>query len=143
MKPKALMLSAAILLGSAALAAAQTQSATPAPAPAQTGAQSSSIPSTGSSAAQSTKPHSGATKQAQIQAAKASKRGVMAARRHEPRTAEHDRATTALNLLEEKGYRDFSSLRPVGRDYEITANQNGKSVTVVVDPQTKTVRTRG
>ncbi|HKX08668.1 MAG TPA: hypothetical protein VJN67_10765 [Stellaceae bacterium] len=67
----------------------------------------------------------------------------MAARRASRRYAEQDRATTALNVLEDKGYRDFSSLRPDGRDYEITAQKSGKSVTVVVNPDTKSVQTRG
>ena len=162
MKPKALMLSAAVLLGSAALAFAQTQ---PTHTPAS---PSSSAPSTAvghqnmndnapagskstmggssSTATQSnnnTQPGTSTTKQAQSQAPKTHKHRVMASRRYERRATGDDRATTALNILEEKGYRDFSTLRPEGRGYAVTAEQNGKSVSVVVNPDTKTVRTQG
>jgi hypothetical protein len=67
----------------------------------------------------------------------------MAARRREEGMESHDRATTALNVLEANGYRDFSTFHPMGHDFAISANQNGKTVTVVVDPESKTVRTEG
>lgn len=163
MKPKALMLSAAVLLASAGLAFAQTYSEPPqtpagptSPRPGTTVQQQnmndnapagskSTMSNSGSSASQSsnTQPGASGTKQAQSQTPKTSKHRVMASRRYQERATERDPATTALNLLEEKGYRDFSSFHRSGRDYEITANQNGKSVNVVVNPETRTVRTRG
>lgn len=164
MKPKVLMLSAAVLMGSAGLAFAQTSTQPPqtpagpsSTAPGKAVGQQnmndtapagskSTMSSSGSTATQSDsaqQPGSSEPKQAQSQAPNTSKHRAMASRRYEPRATGRDRATTALNLLEEKGYRDFSSLRPVGRNYEINANQNGKSVTVVVNPDTRTVRTQG
>lgn len=156
MKPKALMLSAAVLLASTAVVFAQTNSPTTMPSgpsssttsrqmnnsspPAARPAANAPAPS----AAQSNKqPSSTEMKQAQSQPPRTSKHRAMAARRMKPRYAEHDRATTALNVLEDKGYRDFSSLRPEGRNYEITAQKSGKSVTVVVNPDTKSVQTQG
>ena len=133
MKPKALMLSAAVLLGGTAVALAQSNSPptiTPSGATAQHTNESPSSPAS-------------TPKQAQMQPPRTSKHRVMAARHIAPRSTERDRATTALNLLESNGYRDFSTFRPAGRDYEITTNRNGKSMTVVVNPDTKTVRTQG
>jgi len=163
MKPKALMLSAAVLLGSAGLAFAQTNSQPPqtpagptSPAPGTAVGQQnmndnapagskSTIGGSGSTGTQSNnaQPGSSETKQAQSQAPNTSKHRVMASRRYERRATEPDGATTALNLLEQKGYRDFSSFHRTGRNYEINANRNGKSVTVLVNPDTKSVKTQG
>ena len=160
MKPKSLMLSAAVLLGSAAVAFAQTQ--TPAPSsqpattqpaitqpattqPSQQPAADSMSGGTGSSAAQSNtaQPASTGMSQAQTRPPRTSKHRAMVARRGEERMKSQDRATTALNVLEANGYRDFSTFHPMGRNFAITANQNGKKVTVVVDPATKSVRPEG
>lgn len=158
MKPKALMLSAAVLLGSTAVVFAQANSPpTVTPSGPTSGAMTQHMGQSPSpaaqpaakakaaSAAQSShmQPTSTDKKQAQTQPPRTSKHRAMAARHVTPRSSEQDRATTALNLLEEKGYRDFSSFRPTGRDYEITAQKSGKSVTVVVNPDTKRVETRG
>ncbi len=161
MKLQALMVSAAVLLGSASFAFAQTYSQPPQTPAGPTSPQSgtsmqqnmndsapagskSDMSQPGPSAAQSNvQPGSTGTKQAQSQPPRTGKHRAMASRRYEPRSAQRDRATTALNLLEEKGYRDFSSFRQTGRDYAITASQNGKSVNVVVNPDTRTVRTQG
>ena len=151
------MLSAAVLLGSTAVALAQANSPpTVAPSSPTSGAitqpatnnpspSSQPAPKAGASAAQSNnaQPASTGTKQVASQPPSTSKHRAMAARHVTPRSSEANRATTALNLLEEKGYRDFSSFHRTGRDYEITTEQNGKSVNVVVDPYTKSVRTRG
>jgi len=165
MKPKALMLSAAVLLGSAGLAFAQTNTQAPQTPAGPTSSQSgtaigqqnmndnapagskATIGRSGSTGTQSNnaQPGSSEPKQARSQAPNTSKHRVMASRRYErrDRAVEPDRATTALNLLEEKGYRDFSSFHRAGRDYEINANRNGKSVTVLVNPDTKSVKTQG
>jgi hypothetical protein len=158
MKPKALMLSAAVLLGSTAVVFAQANSlptVTPGgptsgamtqhinenPSPAAQPAAKAMAPNAAQSSA--AQPTSTDKKQAQTQSPRTSKRRAMAARHVTPRSSERDRATTALNLLEEKGYRDFSTFRPAGRDYEITTKQSGKSVTVLVNPDTKSVQTQG
>ena len=160
MKPTALMLSAAVLLASASLAFAQTNSNPPqTPAGptsmqpgtsaqqnmndnAPAGSKSTMSPSS-STQSQTTQSSSTEAKQAQSQAPRTSKHRAMASRRLEPRRTERDPATTALNLLEDKGYRDFSSFHRTGRDFQVTANQNGHSVNVVVDPVSKTIRPQG
>ena len=152
MKPKELMLSAAVILGSAAIAFAQTYTQPPqtpagptSPQPGTTEQQqqmnngtssgSNAMASgTGSSATQSNNAQPGSTTMNQAQnQPRTSKHRAMASRYTHSRMGEHDRATTALNLLEEKGYRDFTSLHPMGRDFEVTANQNGRNVNVVVE----------
>jgi hypothetical protein len=164
MKPKVLMLSAAVLMGSAGLAFAQTSTQPPqtpagpsSTAPGKAVGQQdmndtapagskSMMSGSGTTATQSdnvNQPGSSEPKQAQSQAPNTGKHRAMASRRYEHRATEPDRATTALNLLEQKGYRDFSSFHRAGRDYEISANQNGKSVTVLVNPDTKSVKTQG
>ena len=158
MKPKALMLSVAVLLGSAAVAFAQTYSEPPqtpagptSPQPGTTARQQNmndNAPAGSKSTMggpRSTTTQSNQTvKQAQSQALNTRKQRVMASsRRHEGQRVERDPATTALNLLEENGYRDFSNFRRTGRDFEVTADQNGRSVNIVVDPVAKTVRPQG
>lgn len=135
MKLKALMLSAAVLLGSAAVAFAQTNTEPPKTPAGPTSAQ------TGTTSQPQKKPHLAA--QPNAGAEPMSKHAAIASRRGEISPASAARATTALNVLEDHGYRDFSSFRPTGRDFEITANQNGKTVMVVVDPDSKAVRTQG
>jgi len=44
------------------------------------------------------------------------------------------RMTHALNLLEAKGYGDFSNFRADGKNFDATVTQNGKAVNVVIDP---------
>ena len=48
---------------------------------------------------------------------------------------------TALNILEAKGYRDFSTVMPVGRDFDITAKLDGKTAMMKVDPVTGKIST--
>ncbi len=54
--------------------------------------------------------------------------------------AQGRRATQALNLLEAKGYGDFKDFKADGRNFEATVQQQGKTMTVVVDPLTKMVQ---
>jgi hypothetical protein len=51
-----------------------------------------------------------------------------------------DPDTKALNLLEANGYTDIKSFRAVGSDYEARVDQNGKLITVTVDPGTGKVQ---
>jgi len=163
MKPKALMLSTAVLLGSAAVAFAQANSPpTITPSGPTSGAMTQPINqspttsatpgtnSTGSTAAQqtntSTKAPSTETKSATTPMKTARKTTPRKANRREEmadRRANRDPATTALNLLEEHGYHDFSTFQRAGKDYEIKTNKNGSTVTVLVNPSTKTVQTQG
>jgi len=48
--------------------------------------------------------------------------------------AQAARMTHALNLLEAKGYGDFTNFRADGKNFEATVTQNGKAISVVVDP---------
>ena len=50
------------------------------------------------------------------------------------------RETDALNLLDAKGYPDFTNFRRDGRNFEATVTRDGKSETVWVDPDTKSVK---
>jgi hypothetical protein len=162
MKLKALMLSTAVLLASAAVAFAQTSTNHQPPistaSPTSPGTMQPSLPSTsnevpdgtGSSARQPTNMqpdttgmNPDTTGMNEEQPSATTKHRAMASRRMEPRAGEHDRATTALNLLVVNGYRDFSTFRAVGQEFEATANQDGKTVTVMVNPDTKTVRPQG
>jgi hypothetical protein len=132
MKPKALMLSAAVLLGSAAVAFAQTS--TPSP----------QAPAGGTQQQMNRQPASAGMSQTQTQPPRTSKHRALASRRvRSGASRRHDPATAALNLLEANGYRDFSTFHRVGHEFAITTNQNGKTVTVLADPQTKTIRTGG
>jgi hypothetical protein len=100
----------------------------------------------GSGAQQSNNAQPGSTgtkQQAQSQPPRTSKHRTLASKRLEPSAVEGDRATTALNLLEEHGYRDFSTFQRAGKDYEIKTQKNGNTVTVLVNPATKTVQTQG
>jgi len=45
-----------------------------------------------------------------------------------------ERATKALNLLEAKGYTQFSNFRPTGRDFEATVTRDGRQSVVMIDP---------
>ncbi len=162
MKPKALMLSAAVLLGGTAVAFAQANSpptVTPSsPAMTQHSKESPTTPATpavksaGSTAARSTntKAATAETKSATTQMKtarmaiprKANRREEMAERGAQRRDS-GDPATTALNLLEEHGYHDFSTFQRAGQDYEIKTKKNGSPLTVLVNPYTKTVQTQG
>ena len=54
-----------------------------------------------------------------------------------------DRATQALNLLEAKGYGNFTDFKADGNNFEATVQQHGKTMNVVVDPITKMVQPTG
>lgn len=54
--------------------------------------------------------------------------------------AQGKRATQALNLLEAKGYGDFKDFKADGNTFEAKVQQQGKTMTVVVDPLTKMVQ---
>ena len=53
------------------------------------------------------------------------------------------RMTDALNLLEAKGYGDFSGFRPEGKNFAATVSQDGKSFTVIIDPDSGRITRQG
>jgi uncharacterized membrane protein YkoI len=53
-----------------------------------------------------------------------------------------DRKVTALNLLEAKGYRDFTAVRTDGASFDVDAMRHGQKVTAVVNPDTGQISTR-
>jgi len=55
---------------------------------------------------------------------------------HYQRDRSGDPDTRALNLLEANGYTDIKSFSKVGAAYQASVEQNGKMVTVTVDPAT-------
>jgi Peptidase propeptide and YPEB domain len=54
-----------------------------------------------------------------------------------------NRMTEALNLLEAQGYGSFSNFKADGANYEATVSQNGKSFTVVINPDSGQVTRQG
>lgn len=55
-------------------------------------------------------------------------------------TVQGSRATEALNLLSANGYTGVSDFAVSGKMFTATATQNGKSVPVTIDVDTKTVK---
>ena len=49
--------------------------------------------------------------------------------------------TKALNLLEAKGYINFTNFHKVGNVFEATVTEKGKRITVTVNPDSGTVQT--
>lgn len=54
-----------------------------------------------------------------------------------------ERMTQALNLLEAKGYGDFRDFTADGKDFTASVNDNGRHVTVLVDPDAGTITPQG
>ncbi len=52
------------------------------------------------------------------------------------------RYTQALNLLEDKGYGNFTNFHKSGNEFQATVTRNGKSMTVTVNPDSGVVNTR-
>jgi hypothetical protein len=50
--------------------------------------------------------------------------------------ADASRATDALNLLEARGYADFSNFSADGNNFRATVNDNGQPATVSINPLT-------
>jgi uncharacterized membrane protein YkoI len=53
-----------------------------------------------------------------------------------------DREVTALNLLEAKGYRNFTAVRQDGTNFDVDANRRGQKVTIAINPDTGIMSTR-
>jgi hypothetical protein len=53
-----------------------------------------------------------------------------------------DRMTEALNLLSADGYFNVQSLTPQGNQFIANATQNGRNVSVIVDPQSGKITNR-
>jgi hypothetical protein len=54
-----------------------------------------------------------------------------------------NRMTQALNLLEAKGYADFSNFKQDGNNFAATVKQNGESFGVVIDPESGQITRQG
>ena len=63
-----------------------------------------------------------------------------AANHYNSNPAEARRATQALNLLEAKGYGDFKDFKRDGQNFQATVQRHGKTLTVMVNPDAKTVQ---
>jgi hypothetical protein len=50
-----------------------------------------------------------------------------------------ERYTQALNILEDKGYVNFTNFHQTGNEFAATINRDGKSMTVTIDPDQGTV----
>jgi hypothetical protein len=64
-----------------------------------------------------------------------------AASRDHDRTAQ--RMTSALNLLEAKGYASFNDFKPAGKDFTAMVKKNGHDTTVHIDPDSGQITTQG
>lgn len=53
--------------------------------------------------------------------------------------ANGSRYTDALNLLEAKGYVNFSNFHKAGNDFQASVTRNGRQMTVMVDPDNRTI----
>jgi hypothetical protein len=58
-------------------------------------------------------------------------------------TALARRETRALNLLEAKGYGDFTDFHAQGKDFSAQVDKNGRRVTVITNPDSGQVTQRG
>ncbi|HZB93808.1 MAG TPA: hypothetical protein VE397_20335 [Stellaceae bacterium] len=65
------------------------------------------------------------------------------AHRQDAGRAEGNRMTSALNLLEAKGYGDFSHFKQDGGNFTATVNQRGQQFNVVIDPGSGQVTRQG
>jgi len=54
-----------------------------------------------------------------------------------------NRMTSALNLLEAKGYGSFNDFKRDGKDFTATVMKNGQNQTVRIDPDTGSVTNQG
>lgn len=52
------------------------------------------------------------------------------------------RATSALNLLESRGYGGFTDFHAVGRNFAANLMRDGKTVHVLVNPSTNQIQTQ-
>ncbi len=68
---------------------------------------------------------------------------VMPIAPHERSDVQGDRMTHALNLLEAKGYGDFSNFRSSGKDFTATVKRNGHPIGVIVNPDTNQITRQG
>lgn len=66
-------------------------------------------------------------------------RVMAAAARHDKAAPLEERMTDALNLLEAKGYGDFSGFRQDGKNFAATVSQDGRRFTVVIDPDSNRI----
>lgn len=66
-------------------------------------------------------------------------RVMAAAARHDKAAPPEERMTDALNLLEAKGYGDFSDFRQDGKNFAATVSQGGRRFTVVIDPDSNRI----
>ncbi len=69
---------------------------------------------------------------------------AMPATHNQPMSSGHEasRMTSALNLLEAKGYASFSNFKEDGANFSATVTKNGHSETVIVDPDSGMVTTQ-
>jgi hypothetical protein len=70
-------------------------------------------------------------------------RHVMATHERSTSTPEALRETHALNLLEAKGYGDFTNFRADGKNFTATVAAQGKSATVIVNPDSGQITRQG
>jgi len=64
-------------------------------------------------------------------------------RYHSDKTPLARRETRALNLIEAKGYGDFTNFRADGKNFAAQVDKNGKRFTVIADPDSGQVTLQG
>ena len=73
----------------------------------------------------------------------ADQKAVKAAARLDRADPREARMTRALNLLEAKGYGDFSGFKQAGTEFAATVMRNGKQTVVTVNPDSDQVTPQG
>ena len=76
-------------------------------------------------------------------AAHAAPHTAVAAHRYSDNTREGRRETRALNLIEAKGYGDYTDFHAAGKNFTAQVDSHGKRFTVVANPDTGRVTAQG
>ncbi|HUK58317.1 MAG TPA: hypothetical protein VLV50_03730 [Stellaceae bacterium] len=58
-------------------------------------------------------------------------------------TPQARRETTALNLIEAKGYGDYTNFHAVGKNFAAQVDRHGRRITVIANPDTGQVTQQG
>jgi hypothetical protein len=81
--------------------------------------------------------------QAAVPVTPAAPKPAATSHRYSDTTQQARRETAALNLIESKGYGDYTDFRADGRNFSAQVMSHGKRMTVIADPDTGKVTRQG